>query len=71
MLNVNKLDAITIVLARGERHGMTKFNEQDIREMRALHAAGGMTTVEIAKRFNSHPTTIQKIINRINWSHVE
>lgn len=57
------------VKARGERHGMAKLNESEVREIRSL-AATGIPRYKIAALFHVSYPTITKIINREIWFHL-
>jgi hypothetical protein len=47
-----------------------RFVEADIVEIRALHAAGVLRG-ELATRYGVHHNTIDLIVRRISWRHVE
>lgn len=55
---------------KGSGHVHAKITEDDVREMRRLHEAGGITQLAIARRFGLHPTTVNDIVNRKRWLHV-
>ncbi len=55
----------------GESHGAARLTENDVRTIRALHAAGGITQREIAERFGISQTHASQIIRRKNWAHVQ
>jgi hypothetical protein len=52
---------------KGERHGMAKFTEADVRAIRASPLSGGA----LAKLYGVHPPAINRIRNRQRWSHIE
>jgi hypothetical protein len=54
---------------RGERDGMAKLNEEQIREIRLAYAAGGVTQEVLAQYFGISQTQISDIIARKRWAH--
>lgn len=50
---------------RGEKHGRSKLNRQQVLRIRSL--AGRVTQKKIAEMFNVGRTTVNYIINRKNW----
>lgn len=57
--------------AAGEKHGCHVLTEQQVREIRSLYAAGGVTQVELANRYGVSFGHLNGIISRKRWSHVE
>lgn len=57
--------------ARGETAGRSKLTDMQVREMRALYAAGGESTNTLARRFGITQATTWKIVRRLAWRHVE
>lgn len=55
--------------ARGIRHGRARLNDGQVREIRAL-AAAGMSRYKIAALFHVSYPTVTKIINREIWFHL-
>lgn len=59
---------------RGEQHGMAKLTEAQVREIRALGAAGckkkDVTGRELARRFGVSVSTISVILTGKKWQHV-
>lgn len=55
--------------AMGSRHGLSKLIEEDIKDIRAFHAAS-ISNVSIAKMYHVHEMTISKICRRMTWKHV-
>lgn len=53
---------------RGEKHGMSKLNELQVRIIRRL--MGEITKREMALIFNVGATTIGDIINKKKWKHL-
>lgn len=56
---------------RGERHGMAKLKENDIKIIRNLYIPRKMTHKLIAEKFGIARTTIKQILSRDLWSHVK
>lgn len=54
---------------RGERHFASKLTEGDVREIRSLN--GALNQTEIAKKFNTAPSNINRIMSRKRWSWLE
>jgi hypothetical protein len=50
---------------RGERHGMSKLSEDDVRAIRDLE--GAMPQTEIARTFGISKWTVGEIIRRERW----
>jgi hypothetical protein len=57
--------------ARGERHGLSKLTEKDIREIRRLYETKEMNVSELSKRHGVARSVIYKAISRVTWKHVE
>jgi hypothetical protein len=55
---------------RGERNCKAKLTDDDVRAIRARHAAGGITCDRIAKDRNLNPSTVGRIVARKLWKHV-
>lgn len=53
----------------GERHGMSKLTEEDVRSIRAAHAAGE-NPYAISKRLKMSNFAIRRIVFRKGWTHV-
>ena len=54
----------------GERHYNAKLTAEQIAEIRALYAAGGITQREIGARFGVHRVHIGCIVPGKKWAHV-
>ncbi len=54
---------------QGIRHGMSRFSETDVIEIRRL-AEAGVRRSEIALRFQAHQSAINKICRRALWKHI-
>lgn len=55
---------------RGEINGRAKLTVAHVKQIRRLHAKGGVTCREFAKRYNVSCRTIAQIICRETWAHV-
>lgn len=51
--------------------GIQKLNAEQVREIRALAAQGGITHKEIGRRFGVARNTVSQIVNRVCWKHVK
>jgi hypothetical protein len=56
--------------AFGTDHHSTWLTEADVREMRELYAAGGITCRELGEMFGMTLGGVWAIIKRKNWTHV-
>lgn len=56
--------------ARGERVGGAKLTEDQVKEIRALYAGGGITQAAMGQRFGVKRETIGRITRGQNWFHV-
>lgn len=54
----------------GERNGMHKLTDRDVREIRQLRADGALQR-ELAAKFNVSISAIQFVLNGQSWSHVK
>lgn len=54
----------------GEAHGMSRLTESKVREIRALYAAGGISTTKLAARFGASQPNVHKVIQRKIWAHI-
>jgi HNH endonuclease len=55
--------------SRGERNGVSKLTDDDVRFIRANAAI--MSQMDLARRFNIRQSSIWSIINRRQWKHVQ
>ncbi len=55
---------------KGERGGLAKLTELQVKEIRNLYALGGTSYPKLSRYFNVNQTTIGRIIKRITWSHI-
>jgi HNH endonuclease len=54
----------------GERHHSAKLTAEQVKEMRAEHARGGVTMRDLAKRSGLDPSSVRAIIRRECWKSV-
>lgn len=57
------------VASKGENHGLSKFKEEDIRDIR-FRASRGETHTEIGKFYGVRQGCISRIVSRERWAHV-
>lgn len=57
--------------SRGEHQHNAKLTSDQVREIRALHAAGGVSYRALGRRFGLTHESIRDIVNRVNWAHLE
>ncbi len=55
---------------RGEEIAWSKLTEDEVREIRRLHALGGISYVALGKRFDVSETLIRHIVARKQWRHI-
>lgn len=60
------------IAPNGERHGMAKLTEADVREIRATYVRGSseLGQYALARRFGVAQTLIGNIVRREGWAHV-
>lgn len=56
--------------ARGERSASAVLTEVQVRQIRVLYAAGGVTFKALAIRFGVSVGAIEKVVSRRTWRHV-
>jgi hypothetical protein len=56
--------------SKGENNGAAKLTEQDVRSIRALHGAGGVSCESIARKYGCGGETIRLIVQRRTWKHI-
>ena len=56
---------------KGEKHGNHKLKEKDVLEIRRLYDNREKTLKELSLLFNTPNSTIQKIVYRKTWKHLE
>lgn len=55
--------------SKGEQHGMSKLTNECVIQIRKNYSEG-VTSRDLASRFNVHIGTIQRIVNRTKWKHI-
>jgi hypothetical protein len=58
------------IWAKGEKVSTSKLTEDDVREIRRLHAIEGIGNVRLGRMYEVHPSTISQILNGTTWKHV-
>lgn len=56
---------------RGERHGLSRLKEHDIRCIRKMCAIGAYSQKQIAEFFDIDPSHVSDIKNRNRWGHIQ
>jgi hypothetical protein len=56
--------------ARGEKIGASKLTEDQVREMRARYAAGGMSFAALGRAYGVSDVLAGQVIRRQLWTHV-
>jgi DNA invertase Pin-like site-specific DNA recombinase len=69
--NVRRSPLLMGGTAKGSTNGHSRLTEQQVVDIRAEFAAGGVTKVAIARRLGMSKTSITGIINRRSWRHVQ
>jgi DNA invertase Pin-like site-specific DNA recombinase len=64
-----KLDVDTRRKSRGETHHKAKLTEEDIPMIRQLHKEG-MSTRELARKFDVTQRAIYQVVAFISWRHI-
>lgn len=63
----------------GELNGMSKLNEQSVREIRLMMSDPKFVKsfrtklamlAELSKAYNVHPATVKNVIENVSWKHV-
>lgn len=65
VLNGNKVPR-----PKGEKHGMAKLRDQQVRDVRDL-CATGIPMYKVAKQFNVTQSAIWRIVHHLAWRHIE
>lgn len=55
---------------RGVGNGRSILSEEQVHELRALYAEGGITQMQLAERFGVAQTIVSKVVLRKSWRHV-
>lgn len=54
----------------GEQNGMAKLTEEQVVQLRARYAAGGISLRAIGQEYGISGAAAHLIVNRTNWSHI-
>ncbi len=57
-------------MPRGEANGRAKLTEEQVREIRRLHANGLVSFTRLSRLFGVRPWAIEGIVKRGKWKHV-
>ncbi len=57
-------------IAFGERHGISKLTDQDVREIRARHASEKISYKRLGKDYGIDQSTTYRIVHRKTWQHI-
>jgi len=69
--NIKKAQKKSRVLNIGETNPSAVLKENDILEIRNIYSNKKMSSKQLAKKYNVHITTIQRIISKKTWAHVK
>jgi group I intron endonuclease len=56
---------------KGSEHGRAKLTEEQVRQIRSTHAAGGFSYATLGNQHNVTPELVSMIVRRKIWTHVE
>lgn len=56
-------------IKKGAEHGMARFSEADVIDMRSLRRIG-FTLQAIADQFKTGSGTVSRIVNKVRWKHI-
>jgi hypothetical protein len=56
--------------ARGENHGRAKLSKNQVLQIRSIYEQGFESIRGLSKAYAVSKTTIERILNRDNWSHI-
>ncbi len=56
---------------RGEKQGLHKLTESQVKAIRAAYAAGGVSQYALASQYSVHVMNINLIVNRKSWAWLE
>ena len=57
--------------ARGERHGNSRLNESDVREIRARYTSQRISQRQLARQYGVSQNQIWKILNGRSWKYLQ
>jgi transposase-like protein len=55
----------------GTKHHHAKLNPRKVRQARKTYARGGVSIATLADRYEVAWSTMQQVINRVTWKHVD
>jgi len=55
---------------RGERHGLAKLTDHQVRSIRAEYARGGISQGQLAAKYGTTQSNVWRVIHRTRWAHV-
>jgi DNA invertase Pin-like site-specific DNA recombinase len=56
--------------AKGETNGFSKLTENEVKEIRRLHAIGNNSYRQLASRFGISFSTVGNVVTRKRWRHI-
>jgi len=59
--------AINGLMSKGEKHGVSKLKEFEVKDIRKLYKNGGISQTKIAKKYSVTQHTVWCIIKNITW----
>ncbi len=62
---------VNFVDIRGEKHGLSKLDNDTVRKIRISREKGGFSSREIAKFLGVGRQTINDIVSRRTWTHID
>ncbi len=57
-------------MAYGEKHGLSKLDEEEVCQIRSRYAAGGVSQEQLGAEFGVCQPDISQIVNRKTWQHI-
>lgn len=58
-------------IKHGEDNHLSKLTEANVRQIRSLYAAGGISQTALGQRFGIDQTVVSKIVLRKSWKHLD
>jgi len=55
---------------QGERSSSAKLTEDQVREIRARYAAGGISQSKLGKEYGLAQATVGELLRRVTWHHL-
>lgn len=56
-------------IVAGERNGQARLTAEQVRQIRARHAAGGVSYAALGAEYGVRDTAISRIVRRKRWAH--